>query len=322
MRDLIGVDDCGIGLFTDVPRRELLLFDKIAIYGLNYYIKSLYEGMYPKPPVAASFEWLAERDIVFEPDFPSKVEIQNDPELHSFWMNIVSRIIRIKEIDEKRETLFNSRDNTAESIRKVGKYALKLSEFQHELIHEFGSIRTRLISEYLRRKKGIDSCSIFPTFKGKIEPNCGLNRGDVIALVLEKFPIPDASVSLEKIMEFRNNPINIELKVSLHRFMHLVVRSRMNYDEVSVELDYLINQYANAMAIAKMKYSYGFLELVIPATAEFLENLLALKPSKAVNSILRIRKKRIDLFEAEQNAPGKDISLIIKARDKFGGMGK
>ena len=74
MTDLVGVEDGRTGLLIPVPRQGLLLFDRIAVIGLDDYIAGLGEGLYPEPSRAADFEWLAGQGVIFDPGFPSRAE--------------------------------------------------------------------------------------------------------------------------------------------------------------------------------------------------------------------------------------------------------
>lgn len=326
MTELVGVEDGRVGLRIPTPKRDILLFDKIGVWGLDYYIESLYKGIHSESFLAADFEWLAGRGIIFDPGFPSESEIEGVEKYRKLLFEINSRIKELKHyLYGSRRRIYNadgtteviSPDKRAEYVSPEGINPLERSEYINMLYNVIGSLRSRLIADYLTRIGECDACSLWHV-PGKIPQSFGsLNEGAVIQLVLTKFPLPDDSVPLERIVDFRDNPATNKMRTSLRRWIHGVVRRQMIRSEANVELEDLINQYEAAMDIAQIKYSNGRLEIVLTAMAESFENLLRIKPGKTIKSLFDIRRRRVNLLEAETKAPGREISLISKARKEF-----
>ena len=71
------------------------------------------------------------------------------------------------------------------------------------------------------------------------------------------------------------------------------------------------------MKIHKMKANTETLEVMVKAPLEIVENLIKLKFSKIPEPLFALKKRQINLMEAELNAPGREMAYIIKARDTF-----
>ncbi|MBK9210482.1 MAG: hypothetical protein IPL71_20250 [Anaerolineales bacterium] len=66
-----------------------------------------------------------------------------------------------------------------------------------------------------------------------------------------------------------------------------------------------------------MKANTEILEVMVKTPFETIENLLKLNFSKIPEPLFALKKRQINLMEAELNAPGREMSYIIKARDTF-----
>lgn len=87
--------------------------------------------------------------------------------------------------------------------------------------------------------------------------------------------------------------------------------------EIEEELDWLLNEFQDHMKLHKLKANTETLEMIVKIIPETLENLIKLKFSKLPEPFFALKKRQISLMEAELNAPGKEISYIIKTREAF-----
>jgi hypothetical protein len=317
MTDLVGVEDGGAGLLIPTPKRDLLLFDRIAVFRLDDYIAGLREGLHPEPSLAADFEWLAGRGIIFDPGFPGKTEIDSIQEYRELVLKISSRIKQLNDNLSRLTKYITHTNGTVERIEPDKHTPPMAPDDCFRLNNEIGSLRTRLIADYLTRIGECDACSLWPLPEQTPQIGVPLNKSNVIQLLLTKFPVPDDFVPLEEIVNFQNNEATIKMRTSLRRWIYGVVRNQMTRSEADAELSDLIIQYETAMDIAHLRYSHGLLEVASIMMAELLENLLNIKPGKALKSLFDIRRRHADLLEAETKAPGREISLVSRARKEF-----
>jgi hypothetical protein len=71
------------------------------------------------------------------------------------------------------------------------------------------------------------------------------------------------------------------------------------------------------MKVHKMKTNTETLEVIVKAPLEIIEDLVKLKFSKIPEPFFAIKKRQINLMEIELNAPGREISYIIKTQEAF-----
>jgi hypothetical protein len=87
--------------------------------------------------------------------------------------------------------------------------------------------------------------------------------------------------------------------------------------EIEEEIEFLIHEFNRHMKLHKLKANTTTLETMIKAPLEILEDLVKLKFSKIPEPFFAIKKRQILLMEAEINAPGREISYLIKTNDIF-----
>src|SRR5262245_16225616 len=96
MNEIIGVLGGSMSYRLRPPKREALLFDRIAIHHLHAYIREEYEGPDRRPLLASEFEWLSEQGIIFD------ATIARDPELEAdekYWQTFLSMLDKGKHRD-------------------------------------------------------------------------------------------------------------------------------------------------------------------------------------------------------------------------------
>ena len=78
-----------------------------------------------------------------------------------------------------------------------------------------------------------------------------------------------------------------------------------------------MNEYQNAMKIHRLKTTRSALELLVIPPIEFAENLIKFNWTKIAKGALSIRKRKIELMEAEMNAPGREVAYVFEAQQRF-----
>ena len=109
----------------------------------------------------------------------------------------------------------------------------------------------------------------------------------VLEVALKALPAPDESCSWEDILDF---------KAELHdkqwgfrRFLRSLSLKEPTESEVRDEIEWMINEYTEAMKVHNLK--------ACPA----------------------LKKRNVELLEAEMKAPGKECAYVFEARKRFGG---
>ena len=77
----------------------------------------------------------------------------------------------------------------------------------------------------------------------------------------------------------------------------------------------IVALYKNSDGLCNVKRSVTFMETYIIPTVEALEGF---KPSSFLKGIVSIKKRKIELLEAEAHTPGREVAYVFDARRRFG----
>ena len=72
------------------------------------------------------------------------------------------------------------------------------------------------------------------------------------------------------------------------------------------------------MRLHEMKVNRSALELTVTTAAELGEDLVKLRWGNLSKRLFSLPHRKIDLLEAEMNAPGREIAYVVQARKVFG----
>lgn len=88
--------------------------------------------------------------------------------------------------------------------------------------------------------------------------------------------------------------------------------------EIRQEIEWLVHEYRAHMHLHRMKITLGALETIVTATGDALENIANLKFGALAKAAFSLKHRRIQLLEAERQAPGRELAYIVRAREVFG----
>ncbi|MDD2921003.1 MAG: hypothetical protein PHQ36_01845 [Anaerolineales bacterium] len=295
-------------------KQQALLFDQIGIYKLSRFYESLEESLdllkklNPKIPneisskteaIITELEWLKQTGIIFEVNlqdvfqdestkgFAKKVSAQKFEDAK----NLLKKII-----ENQTPKLINNENNARKD---------QLSKEQHYTL-------LRLMSIIIETTKGITTVTTLPhTEYSREAPN--FQKGDVVQIVIRKLPLPNNETPWEQLIDYRNDPENQRNLLNLRRWIRKVSSENLQPAETEEELEWLINEFQNHMKIHRMKANTETLEVIVKAPLKLLE----LEFSKITEPLFALKKRQINLMEAELNAPGREMAYIIKAKDTF-----
>ena len=137
----------------------------------------------------------------------------------------------------------------------------------------------------------------------------------LLAVVTAMLPVPSAVCSWQQIFDF---------KAELHdkqwgfrRWLHSLATKNLSESEVRDEIEWTLNEYTTAMEIHRMKASQSFVDVFVITPLEILENIAKFNWSKIAKGALSIQQRKIELFEAEMKAPGRECAYVFDARKTF-----
>ncbi len=139
------------------------------------------------------------------------------------------------------------------------------------------------------------------------------SKADVYTILIGQIPIPDDSVPLVDIIQYKNDPKNklnfLKMKTWANKFSH----TGLNMNEINEEISCLIEENRHEMKLAGIKSSTTKLQIVIKILPELVENLLKLNLSKLLDPFFELRRERVSLLETEMKAKGNELTYIINA---------
>lgn len=146
-----------------------------------------------------------------------------------------------------------------------------------------------------------------------------LNSGvdSVLSMLMTNMPEPSSETPWEAIVEYRQDADAKRQYAALKHWVNSAISSNKSIKELEDEMVYLQNEYKEHMRIHHMKIELGTMETVVVASAEILENLVRLKFGKAVKAIFAIEKRKVELLDAERQAPGRQLAYIINTVERF-----
>jgi len=165
---------------------------------------------------------------------------------------------------------------------------------------------------------GILICAQPPQFlEPQSEPGHTADHTSVLNVVLHAFPEPDEDTPWERIVEFRSDSHAASQVLALKRWISKVARQNITAAEISDEIEWLIGEYQAHMRLHKMKITMGAFEAIVTAGGEALENIAKLKFGALAKSAFAVKHRKIQLLEAQRQAPGRELAYIVRARELF-----
>jgi hypothetical protein len=278
----------GTGLLVPEPgegatirrlKRAVLLFDNIAVLHLSGFINFLARS-HTEPALQAELDWLLERGVL---------------------TSIDSRLV---------ECFTNPFQEAADWFPKVAHNAVEYASWLAS-----SQLETLQLSR-ARVAGGVLLCSLTPEFLEVSAPSAG--RANALSIVFDAFPEPDEQTSWEQILEFKADPDSGRQIAALKRWLSKVGQQELPPGELREEIEWLVQEYEDHMRLHRMKIGAGTLESVVTATAELLENIVKLKFGATAKALFAFRQRKIQLLEAERQAPGRELIYLVRSRQRFG----
>jgi len=96
-----------------------------------------------------------------------------------------------------------------------------------------------------------------------------------------------------------------------------MIKAQLPPREVEEKLEWLIYDYQRHLNLHKLKYRMGNFEAILTIGSELLENLVKINWGDAAKLLFELKRRRIELMEAEMKSPGAEVAYIVKSREQF-----
>jgi hypothetical protein len=155
----------------------------------------------------------------------------------------------------------------------------------------------------------------------EVEQLLGYQRpsADVIDVVLDKLPMPSEQTPWEAILDFKADTEAQRCLQGLKVWIADIARQKHTDNEARDKLEWLLDQHKKHLEVHKLSFRWGVLGATFGVAAA---NVLGLgsygKIAGAVAGVVvSIVDKKIELMKAERSNPAKEVSYIVKARERF-----
>ena len=337
---IVGVNNAEFSYIYSINglKQLLLFFDQIAVPDLESLMKLLdklcgdqatcqflvdngfYAPGYTPKFLIGEYEWLIRNGLIFQPNFKAEQSLQS-----SYEFSLNRMMTEAKQVYEK------ALSNAEKYLNTSPLHFQKSLDVVFEKSNIFAECRARLMALQLSKTQGIEAVSVTPkhprdqvdTLLLQLEGKrniTDINSGDVevLEIVLTELPFPDDSTSWEQLLDYKNDPESRLRFLALRKWMRDAATKNIPAKHLREELEYLIADYRAYLKLKKMKIKPGILQTTITAVPEALENIIKFQLGKFANAPFMFRERNIVLLEAERDAPGREISYIVRAQDQFG----
>jgi hypothetical protein len=137
-------------------------------------------------------------------------------------------------------------------------------------------------------------------------------------VLLTQMPVPVQATPWDDLLEFRRETATRLQFMDLHRWVRKMVREDLSVRETIEELEYLLLSYENHLNTHRVRFRYGKLRLLLSFGAGVVENSLKFKLKELVDLPFQFAERVAALKDADARAPGREISYIVRARERFG----
>ena len=144
-------------------------------------------------------------------------------------------------------------------------------------------------------------------------------EASVLRIAFDHMPIPGEDAAWQDIFDFKAE--ENDQQWAFRRFLLTLSTKKQSESEIRGDFEWTMNQYQKFIKIHKLKSSQGFIETYVIPTIEVCENVAKLNWSKIAKNVLGVRKRQIELMEAEMKAPGGECAYVFDTQKRFGPLG-
>jgi hypothetical protein len=305
MNSFIGVSS----LETNNLKQMSLFFDKIVLTEkgreliLCDYDMLCAKGMIYEPEMKGSFINKFEK-YGFEYALKDTLECSIDP--------YAKKLIEDFKIEKETTYTFSA----SQRLYAIGEPHKLLDEKLLRQQHMKYSISDlRLYAAVLRISEGVDATPI--SCRNAIGTMYQTGHSPAISVILRQLPIPSENTPWQDLLDFRSNEEARGSLVALRKWIRKLAKEGLSQTEIEEEFEYLLHSYKEHMNYHNIKWKHGLLKTIISIPFELAENIVKIKWKDGIAALFSVQKNRLALMKAELDAPGREITYVLKAREKF-----
>jgi hypothetical protein len=182
------------------------------------------------------------------------------------------------------------------------------------------ALSTRQVALQLRMFGDTNALSLEPieTVAGASAVDRPINSTKMYEIIVRNIPIPDERISWEDLLSFRREPDFRQRVLALRVWLDEVIDGKLTYAQAAQKIEYLVGEFRAHMDAAGLSSSASILKTCVVGTAYIAEHVAKLKLGKLAEQAYGIFEANAKLVEAESKAPGRQLSCIVRAVERFG----
>lgn len=291
---------------TDLLKRDLLYFEQVHICSLSKY--NVFDEMETTDPeyfdkIQNDLRLAYDHHLIHPFNLSDILNFIMKEFGNDFDPSLLPIFQKILEIRKPNVELFNKKTTSRKKMEEIiNEYTNSVDDSENDV--------TRVSSILLNK---LTNDQLVPLLQNDFSIGASQNS-KVLEVILSKIPIPDANVSWQQIIDYRADPDSIKKFNALRVWIQDISWTDYSKNEISDRIDYLLNDYERHLNFHKLKHTHSTLRVWVTTVAEIAESLVRLKFSKIAETVFTLSEKNLELYEAELQAPGREIAYISKAR--------
>ena len=138
---------------------------------------------------------------------------------------------------------------------------------------------------------------------------------ETMQIAIDFLPTPDETTPWQDIVDFR---LELSNKLwEIRRFMASLATQTASEAEVRDEIEWRLHEFEQAIRMHKLKAGTSFVETIVIPASEAIENLVKFNWSKIAKGVMSVTKRKLDMLEAENKAPGRECAYLFRATERF-----
>jgi hypothetical protein len=134
----------------------------------------------------------------------------------------------------------------------------------------------------------------------------------IYEIAVEGLPIPDRT-SWDDILAFKADHANQHRLRAFHVWVSDMSKAGQTRAEMTDKIEYLKQEYTDALRIAKMKCYPGVVKCLVVGSAGLIENVVKFRLVDIARCAFTITEAKAALLEEERKAPGRELAYLVEA---------
>jgi len=287
-------------------KAHFYLYETLYTYNYNAFKEKLLIGPYGRKTHYDNVSLLYDQGFIRSISFPEEKKYEEKLAKNVSFNQIIGLLKMLQKqqlnaiADLANQKIYTNSSVMVKKIQSTGQNILALKERLYALSYK------ELYNKSLNPTLSLDCYNALELKTAK---------SDIYRVLISNIPIPDDSVPLVDIIQYRDDESNKLRFLRLRSWANKISKQDFFEKEIIEEVETLIAEYKYEMKVAGMRMKNAKIEFAIKILPHLIENIVKLNFSKLVDPFIKLRYEKVSLLYAENKAKGNELSYIIKIED-------